>query len=85
VRFVHSRAKLNSWIGDRIKDININDGAEEYGQQPPPRGYSPQPDQVRWHTVVWESCCALLLCQCSTVLTEARVWGGGEGALGEDK
>lgn len=38
--------KLSSWVGDRMRDININDGAEEYGQQPP-RGYSPAPqDQV---------------------------------------
>lgn len=41
------RNKLSSWVGERMRDININDGAEEYGQ-PPPRGYSPATqDQVR--------------------------------------
>lgn len=38
-----ARAKLSGWVGERMRDININDGAEEYGQQQqPPRSYSPQ-------------------------------------------
>lgn len=40
-------AKLSGWVGDRMRDININDGAEEYGYQgQPQRGYSPTQEQV---------------------------------------
>lgn len=57
-----SRAKLSGWVGERIRDININDGAEEYGQQygqqqQPPRSYSPGREQVsHYRAVVALSC-----------------------------
>lgn len=41
------RAKLSNWVGDRMRDININDDGEEYGYQgQPQRGYSPTQEQV---------------------------------------